>query len=376
MANQQASVVHHLLERGLITYESAVDGDLMLIGGASNHKNSKVIRQKSPSFFIKQIQRWDEMAMTTLRREAECYRAGHDDEDFAALKPLLPKYYDFDPARHTLVIELLSTGESLAEYCLRTSTYPAGVASKLGGSLAACHMSAGRAMQKENGGAALSKVMPWILMIHRQPPETTNFNSHSQQLLAFMKSDGRVVTALDTLQAQWRTNNFIHGDLKWDNYIITPNEAEGAEHDLKIVDWELGGFGDADWDVGSVFQSFLSFPLVTMQAFTRELPSDLRGLMQYSSADTLAAIRDFWIAYVTVTQMNETAAGECIARSMQHCAARMMQTGFEMTEVLKGPMDKYYSDMLTAKAYCLVRVAMSIFHDPSQSMGLLFNLQP
>ena len=374
MANQQASVVHHLLERGLITYESAVDGDLMLIGGASNHKNSRVIRQKSPSLFIKQIQRFDEMAIMTLSREAECYRAGHNNEDFAALKPLLPKYYDFDPARHTLVIELLSEGESLAEYCLRTNAYPAGVASKLGASLAACHKNAGTATrQKNEGAAALGKVMPWILLIHRQPPETTNFNSHSRQLLAYMKNDTRIVTALDTLQANWRPDSFIHGDLKWDNYIITPN-AGGTDHDLKIIDWELGGFGDADWDVGSVFQSFLTFPLVTLAALTQQLPSDLRGLMQYASADMLAAVRDFWIAYVTTAQLNEAAAGECIARSMQHCAARMLQTGFEMTEVIKGPMDKYYSDVLTAKAYCLVQVATSIFNDPSQSLGLLFNL--
>lgn len=372
MANQQANVVHHLLERGLITYESAVDGDLVLLGGASNHKNSRVIRQKSPGLFIKQIQRWDEMAIMTLSREAECYRAGHNNEDFATLKPLLPKYYDFDPARHTLVIELLSEGESLAEYCLRTGAYPAGVASRLGTSLAACHKNAGRATRQENG-AALAKVMPWIVLIHRQPPETTNFNSHSQQLLAYMKNDGRIMTALDTLQANWRADSFIHGDLKWDNYIITASE-DGTDHDLKIIDWELAGFGDADWDVGSVFQSFLTFPLVTLAALTQQLPSDLRGLMQYASADMLEAVRDFWIAYVTTAQLDEAAAGECIARSMQYCAARMMQTAFEMTEVIKAPMDKYYSDVLTAKAYCLVQVATSIFNDPSQSLGLLFNL--
>lgn len=374
MANLQASVVHHLLERGLITYESAVDGDLMLIGGSSNHKNTRVIRQKSPSFFIKQIQRWDEMAMTTLRREAETYQAGHNNEDFAALKPLLPKYYDFDPSRHTLVIELLNEGESLAEYCLRTGAFPPGVAASLGTSLAACHTGAGTAMKAAANEAALARIMPWIVMIHRQPPEATNFNSHSRQLLEYLKSDSRVITALDALQANWRTGSFIHGDLKWDNYIVTPR-GDGGEYDLKIIDWELAGFGDADWDVGSVFQSFLSFPLVTMQTFSQELPSDLRALMQYSSANTMAAIREFWIGYVTTAQLNEAAAGECIVRSMQHCAARMMQTGFEMTEVIKPPLDKYYSDILTAKAYCLVRVAMSIFHDPSQALGLLFNLQ-
>lgn len=374
MANLQANVVHHLLERGLITYESAVDGDLMLIGGASNHKNSRVIRRNSPSFFIKQIQRWDEMAVATLRREAECYRLGHNDRDFASLKPLLPKYYDFDAARHTLVIELMSEGESLAEYCLRTGTYPPGVASKLGVSLAECHKSAGTAKRQETGGAALARAMPWILMVHRQPPETINFNSHSQGVLAYLKSDPVVVSALDTLQAGWRTDSFIHGDLKWDNYIITPNEGD-AGHELKVVDWELAGFGDADWDVGSVFQSFLVFPLVTMQTFTQELPADLLGLMRHSSADALNAVREFWIAYVTTARLNEAAAGECVARSIQHCAARMMQTGFEMTEVIKGPVDKYYSDILNAKAYSLVRIAMSIFRDPSQALALLFGLQ-
>lgn len=374
MGNLQASVVYHLLERGLLTYESVVDGDLMLVGGSSNHRNSRVMRANSPGFFIKQIQRWEEPAIATLRREAACYRLGHNDADFAPLAPLLPKYYDFDTGRHALVIELLSDGESLTQHIQRTGTYPLGIASRLGGAMAAYHYGAGREMIKGADASTLAIPIPWVLTVHRQTAQTTTFNARSLELLAFIQNNPQVYAALDLLQNNWLARGFIHGDLKWDNFIITPlKDAQGF--DLKIIDWELAGFGDPCWDVGSILQSFINFPLVTMPALTEQLPVDLAGMMRYTSADALAAVRDFWIAYVTVAGLDETAAGECITRGIQYCAARMVQTGFEMTEVLKGDPDKYFSDIIRAKAYCLVQVAIDIFQNPAASLGRIFGVQ-
>lgn len=374
MASIHTNVVPHLIERGLITFDSAVDGDLMIAGGSSNHRNSRVMRSQEPGFFVKQVQRWEESAIATLSREAACYRLGHNDEDFAPLAPLLPKYYDYDASRHTLVIELLSTGETLSEYLLRTAKYPPGLTAAVGHALAAYHYGAGRHMKNGGGESALAIAIPWIMTICRYPAQSTNFNTHSHGLLGFMQSNPRVPVALDMLQTAWRADNFIHGDLKWDNFIVTP-KSESMDVDLKIIDWELAGFGDPCWDVGSVFQSFINFPLVTMLAFAEELPTDLQGMMRYCSPDGLAAIRDFWIGYVTGAAMDEAAAGECIARSIQYCGARMLQTAFEMTEVIKHDMDKYYSDILLAKAYCLTRVAMDVCQNPTASLGSIFGVQ-
>jgi Phosphotransferase enzyme family len=370
MANIQANTVYHLIERGLITYESAVDGDLMLVGGSSNHRNTRVMRRHSPGFFIKQIQRWEEPSIATLAREAKCYQLGHNDADFAALTPFLPKYYDFDAGRHTLVIELLSEGESLAQNVMRTGTYPVDIMTRLGKAMASFHTAAGRTL-KNAGGEALALTPPWVLTIHRQAGQNTNFNNYSRELLIFFQSSADVHAALDALQNGWRTSGFIHGDLKWDNFIITP---ENDGFDLKIIDWELAGFGDPCWDVGSIFQSLINFPLVTMAALTEQLPATLPGLMRYSTADTAGAIRDFWVAYVTEARLDESAAGECITRSIQYVAARMMQTAFEMTQVLNGTPDKYYADILRAKAYCLAQVSIDIFQNPASSLGALFGV--
>ena len=374
MANPQANIVQHLIERGLITYESAVDGDLALLSGSSNHKHSRVMRNHSPGFFIKQIQRWEEAPIMTLQREAACYRLGHYNEDFASLTPLLPKYYDFDPVRHTLVIELLSGGESVSEFCLREGANPPGLGSKLGTVLADYHKNAGADMKKAGGAAALDKMMPWTLMIHRQPGQTTNFNDHSKNVLAFIQGNPQLCAALDALQAGWRTDSFIHGDLKWDNFIIIPQQ-ESSEYDLKIVDWELAGFGDACWDVGSVFHSCIIYPIIAMQAVTEQLPANLPGLMRYCSADGRDALRDFWVAYVVGAQLDQSGAGDCVIRSMQHCAARMLQTSFELTEVLKGPVDKYFQDIIVAKSFCLAQVAGDILQNPMAALGHIFGAQ-
>jgi thiamine kinase-like enzyme len=371
-----ANTVYYLLERGLVTFESAVDGDLMLVGSSSNNTNTKVIRKNGPGFFIKQIRRSDMTAVISVQREATCLWLGHNEKDFAALIPFIPKYYDYDPTRHLLVTELLADGENLYQHRFGKGSYPAGSAARIGKALAEYH-GCGAEMKKGEQAATLAKTMPWVLAIHQpESPMLPTFGAASHALLNYLKTDPQFFPLLESLQKLWRYDAFIHGDIKWDNFIIYDLKEAPEDYALKIIDWELAGFGDAAWDVGSAFQAYLSYPIISLPSIPGQLPPNFVGLLQYSPQEIRDSIKELWIGYLGAQPMDERTAGEFIERSIRSAAARLMQTAFECTETLKAyqhQQHQYYTYMLTAKSYCLAAVAIDMLKNPVQTLGLVFN---
>lgn len=369
------NAVYYLIERGFLTYESAVDGDLMIVNGSSNHRNIKVIRKKNPSYFIKQVKKWELPTIGSIQREATCYWLGHNDADFASITSLLPKYYDYDFNKHLLVIELLPDGETLFQCCLRANACPAGLALQLGKTLGAYNNEAGAKLKQSAQASTLVKSIPWILTVHQQPVAQSSFNAQSKELLAFIQSNPQIYYNLETLRQRWRYDSFIHGDIKLDNYIIEPaadSGNAGGELSFKIIDWELAGFGDAGWDLGSAFHMLITFPILSMQAVAAPLPTNLQGLLWLCSDEMRSAVRQIWIGYAGTLPSNENAYGELLERSVKYCAARMMQTAFELTETLNGGEPSYFTDLLRAKAFCLLLVALDILQNPLQALGHLF----
>src|SRR5215475_4720191 len=108
------NIVHYLLERGLLSRESVVDGDLWIVETTRRNRNYKVIRRQAPGYFVKQVQNVDQQAIASLRCESSCYWLAKNDPAFAALSPLLPGYHDFDAAANVLILDLLDGSESLS----------------------------------------------------------------------------------------------------------------------------------------------------------------------------------------------------------------------------------------------------------------------
>ena len=73
MAITSDNIIYFLLEHGLITNESAAEGDFILVDESSRNHNFKIIRRRYQSYFIKQPQQSDPQALAFLAREADCY---------------------------------------------------------------------------------------------------------------------------------------------------------------------------------------------------------------------------------------------------------------------------------------------------------------
>ncbi len=63
--------------------------------------------------------------------------------------------------------------------------------------------------------------------------------------------------SVEKLASNWRPSHFIHGDFKADNLLVRVDPRFKDRPSTIIVDWEMAGFGDPMWDVGSYIGSIL-----------------------------------------------------------------------------------------------------------------------
>src|SRR5215510_409293 len=104
------NLIDYLLERGLLSFESVVDGSVMVVEASRRNRNFKVVRKDNhPGYFVKQIKEWEPQSIATLQCEATCYWLAQNDANLSdtELVDLMPRYHLYDSARHTLVTELL-----------------------------------------------------------------------------------------------------------------------------------------------------------------------------------------------------------------------------------------------------------------------------
>ena len=74
------------------------------------------------------------------------------------------------------------------------------------------------------------------------------------QLLRIIQTADSLPTTLKRLAEGWQPACTIHGDLRFDNLIVTGDPTRP----VVLVDWEYAGRGDRSWDVGSVLGELLS----------------------------------------------------------------------------------------------------------------------
>jgi thiamine kinase-like enzyme len=360
------NIVYYLLERDLLTPESIVDGDLIVVDASRRNRNFKVIRKHSPSYFVKQIQNWEQQAIITLQCEAMCYWLSQSDAAFAPLALLVPRFYTYDSARHILIVELLPEGENLSEYQRRLGEFPLDVASKLGKVLGTYHQEVGAKLPNSPHYASFPKKMPWILSVHQHSPYLFNpLSAANSQLLSVVQKYPEFHQALNALQSQWQINSLIHGDMKWDNCIVYKQSDQCDEAGLKVVDWELADLGDACWDVGAIFQAYLSFWILSMQMLADTSPAQLVDIAQYPLEKMQPAIQMFWKTYVDTMQMDDMLIQERLERSVKYGAARMIQTAYEYMA---------FSPQITANALYLLQLSFNILKSPQEAISELLGM--
>ena len=320
----QSEVVGYLLDRGLLSTESIVDGDLAVRDASSRNRNFKVERKRGVSYLVKQGLGPDGVA--TVAHEAAVYHALSGLG--AAIDGHLPRFYGYDQAERVLVVELTRNGESLPSYHLRLGRFPSRVAAELGDALGALHRLTWRG---DDAGTPASP--PWVLSLHR--PDLSVFRDSSMatiELIKIIQQSADFRSQLDHLKDEWRARALIHQDVKWDNVIVFAS-SEGQARSVKLIDWEAAAYGDPCWDIGSAFSSYLSFWLSSIPVTGQNPPERFAELARYPLSKMQAAMRSCWQAYIEQLGLDGLTANRWLLRAVRCAAARLLQTAFEIAQM-------------------------------------------
>jgi len=298
---EQHEVAAYLLARRLVSRRSIVSAELRISDASSRNRNLRVRGGAGESLLLKQGIVADSAA--SLANEVALYRRLTAAD--AGLAACVPRLHGHDAARGILILEWVGEGEDLDALHRRRGRVAPGLAAALGRVLAAVHAVA-------RDGEELREDPPWVLALHRPALEALRYlSAGSIELIGLLQDDERIGGALDALREGWSAGVLVHRDVKWANCIAHPAAAGARLTRVKLVDWEMAGWGDAAFDVGSVFSEVAAF-------------EPRRG--------AAAAAASFWRAYTGAAGLDERAAARVLDRSLRFAGARLVQTAFEHTQ--------------------------------------------
>jgi aminoglycoside phosphotransferase (APT) family kinase protein len=358
----QQEVAPYLLHCGLVSTQSVAESDLLVLDASRRNSNFKVVCRHGPSYLLKQGADVEKRA--TIAREVAVYRFLQAVDGNAAFKPYLPHLYKYDRERCLLILELYQDAETATEYHLRLGRFPASLGAAMGRALGTLHGPDTLRGLSGNPHSALSERMPWVLSIHR--PSLSLYHEASSaglHLMTIIQSFPQFGAQLDILRAEWGAGALIHGDIKWENWLVTPRTGASWRTRLKLVDWELAGLGDPCWDVGCVFADYINFWVLSILITGNESLQKSLGLARYPIACMQPAMRLFWDSYAQHMRLDTATAGQWLLRAVRYAAARLLHLAFEQMQSAM---------QITSTAICLLQISLNILQRPDDAAtGLL-----
>src|SRR5260370_16458341 len=117
------------------------------------------------------------------------------------------------------------------------------------------------------------------------------------QLSASIRQSPNLQPMFSALRPLWRYDSLIHGDMKWDNCLVST--LDGVELKLTIVDWELADIGDGAWDVATIFKEYLVTAILNASSRQAAAAQNQPAPLPQTIETMHPSIRAFCKAYVS-----------------------------------------------------------------------------
>lgn len=350
---EQHEVSDYLLARRLLSRRSIVARGLRIADISSRNRNLRVDIEPGRGYLLKQGLAAD--GAQTLANEAALYRrltAGG-----GALADCAPRLHAYDAARGVLILEWVAGGEDLYRHHRARRRCSPTLAAALGRALAALHAIAPDDEQLHAiapDDEPLRRDAPWVLSVHRPRLELLrHLSAPGVELIRTIQSDPPFARGLDELREGWRVEALVHRDVKWANCIAHPAPGAARRTRVKLVDWEMAGWGDPALDLGSAFGDYLGYGLRPPRG--PELP----GLRSATTA--------LWRSYVRERGLDEPSAVLLLARATRFAGARLVQSAYE----------KAHEDpSATARIGDVLRLGRELLCEPVEAAAELLGVGP
>jgi aminoglycoside phosphotransferase (APT) family kinase protein len=346
-----------LLEHELLTAEAVLDEDLAIKDASSRNRNFRVETRQGPCYLLKQGPT-PETAASVAHEAAVYRRLAHNGGAMSAYMPALRGY---DPSDGVLVLELVRDAEDLRTLHLRSEGFATGPAALLGSALGALHRATQLTVAEPTAAG-----MPGVLWIHR--PSASTFRDASGaavELIRIVQGEPGFPEALDGLRAGWRQQALVHGDVKWDNCLVSTGDGGGEE--LRLVDWESAAPGDPCWDIGSALSQYLSWWLFSIPVTGDTSPERFPELASCPLEKMQPALAACWRSYADARALERGRYEAELLRAVACAGARLVQSALESAQMLQ---------QITSDVVLHLQLALNILQRPQEAATGLMGLTP
>ncbi len=360
------NIVYYLTDKNFVTTESVVAGDFLVVDMTRRNRNFKIIRQRDKGCFVKQVKNYDAASISSLSREANSYYLAQNDDHFKGIAALMPNMIHYDPQGNVLILELFPESENLSEMHARTGTFPNYIAASLGTSLGTYHRDISNTINEVRVKKIFPETVPWMLtMDPGYIQQMKNADPNYYHFFSIIDKYPEFLASIEKLRNEWHVNSLIHGDMKWDNCIVFKDSDLSTQNlKIKIIDWELADLGDSSWDVGAIFQTFLSLWVMSIspeESSSRQPEREAK----YDITEMQPAIRSFWNAYVETMSFDKIGQIKILEKCSKYAAIRMIQTVYEQVHFMK---------QLTKNSIYLLQLSLNILKNPGEAISALLGL--
>lgn len=333
------SAARILLAAGHLSRHDLLDG--LRVTDSSRRNRSVKVETRASGFHLKQ----SDPALGAgrhlhlLRREAKLLEAFQTYAAFSRCRRNAPRYVSFEPDAGILVTRLVRPATTLTRVHLNAGeVYLAADAAESSARALARFHEAGKRLARQERHALIETAVPLahgIVEDAGRPvrPEDAPRLAMFRKLLA----DRAIVAPFPRPPADESAFSLVHGDARWDNFLVT--EGGGQDKDLAIllIDWELAHWGDPLYDVAAWLVEYYRFFVV--QGLQKGLTSMAasREALRVSDADLTASARAFLDAYSQARGIGRDAMRRDVAL---HLAALMLLVAWETSRYTKPDIEK------------------------------------
>jgi hypothetical protein len=364
------SVIPFLLEHGLFDLEWIIDGDLSVRSVARRNRNLRVDGPAGIGFLIKQPDDPARGGSETLRREAAFYALCREEPSLGPVAAIVPRLLWTDASACILVFDLIA-GASTLRSCWETAggTMTKSAAMSFGRAMATIHRAcAGIVRDKDPRLAAFSSSPPWGIWLHRPNiAELAHLCPARLELLRILQTQEGIRDRLDRLYQEWQTPTLIHGDIKFDNVLIsepTPRPETGPGG-VWIADWEMAQLGDPAWDLAGALQDLIVLWVASMPLAADTTLAELASQARIPIGVLRTAARAVWYGYRDGAELQPSEADQLLLRAVELSAARLMQSAFEAADG---------SDRLPGWSVISVQIAANLLANPGRGQVELYGI--
>lgn len=351
------NIAFYLLDKGLLKSETLVEGEWTVRNMSARNLNFATnVEYPHHRYLIKQVRAMDAEKTETLRIEATVYWLANNDPLFSALKKFLPRYHNFDVMSHTLITELLPNVENLHTYFSKIRRISTTIAHSMADILASYQGSLKDNMKDSPSFNLFKQHKPWVFTWVKQAALYENMQGAEKQMLSLVTHNKEFVKLIQEAEMLWSADSLIHGDIKFNNFLINTDYANGQNLDLRLVDWELADIGDPMWDVAAIFNTFLSQWVLEQ---TPQYLAPQQAFMPLQLSDIQPLMHLFWETYTQKIQLVGEYKNTAIQKAVKFLAIKLIHTCFEAIQ--------QYETMPPNSAR-LLQMSLNILRNPEKAI--------